>query len=96
MEFNSKLYKEQLYSRQIGTLGESCMKQLSNLHVLIIQLDTIGFEAAKCLVLTGIHTLYISDPRIPTASHIGLNIAIQKNHTQSIAQQTKTYLDTLR
>ena len=95
MESNSKLYKEQLYSRQIGTLGESCMKQLSNLHVLIIQLDTIGFEAAKCLVLTGIHTLYISDPRIPTASHIGLNIAIQKNHTQSIAQQTKTYLDTL-
>lgn len=91
----NKLYKEQLYSRQVGTLGESCMKQLSNLHVLVLHLDTTGFETVKCLVLMGIHTIYLYDPRIPNTTHIGLNIALQKNNHTSIAEQTKKYVDTL-
>lgn len=95
MDTNESVYKSQLYSRQIGTLGETCMKQLSTCKVLLLQLDTTGFEIAKCLVLTGIQQIYLYDPRIPTSADIGLNIALQKNSIESIAEQTKNYLDKL-
>ena len=58
----NNVYKEQLYSRQVGVIGKSCMKQLSNLNVLVLHLDTTGFETVKCLVLMGIHTIYLYDP----------------------------------
>lgn len=95
MNKNSQYYKDNLYSRQVGVLGESCMKQINKLSVCLIHLDTTGFEIAKCLVLMGIKQLYIQDSRIPNASHIGLNISIIKDCTDTIATQTKKYLDTL-
>ena len=95
MNTDSNYYKDNLYSRQVGALGTNCMKHMSNISVLLIHLDTSGFETAKCLVLMGIKRLYIYDPRIPNMSHIGLNIALTKHNRMSIAHQTKKYLDTL-
>ena len=55
--------KNNLYSRQIGTIGTDTMNKLSNLTVYILDLDTVGLEAAKCLCLLGIKKLYVRDIR---------------------------------
>ena len=95
MKQQTQYYKDNLYSRQIGVLGDECMKKISHIKACLIHLDTTGFEIAKCLVLMGIKQLYIYDSRVPNASHIGLNIALIKDCTDSIAIQTKKYLDIL-
>jgi molybdopterin/thiamine biosynthesis adenylyltransferase len=89
MDTNESVYKSQLYSRQIGTLGETCMKQLSTCKVLLLQLDTTGFEIAKCLVLTGIQQIYLYDPRIPTSADIGLNIPFKKTLKNQLPNNQK-------
>ena len=88
-------YKNLLYSRQIGTIGKECMKQLSNMTVYIYHIDTIGFEVAKCLTLMGVHQILLHDSRIPDESHRGLNIAIQPGSTDTIAVQTQRLLQEL-
>ena len=68
--------KEDLYSRQIGTIGKDTMLKVSNLRVFIIGLDTIGIEVAKCLCLLGIKKLYIYHPQKITDAIKGRNFLL--------------------
>ena len=58
--------QENLYSRQIGSIGKETMLKLANLTVAVYGLDNIGLELCKCICLSGIKTLYLYDPRIIT------------------------------
>uniref|UniRef100_A0A6C0EK37 Ubiquitin-activating enzyme E1 C-terminal domain-containing protein n=1 Tax=viral metagenome TaxID=1070528 RepID=A0A6C0EK37_9ZZZZ len=70
--------KENLYSRQIGTIGADTMLKLANLKVLVYGLDNIGLEVCKCLCLLGIKTLYIYDPLKISKKTLGYNFIINK------------------
>ena len=56
----------QLYSRQLYTFGKEAMEKITKSIVTIIGLDGLGTEVAKCLVLGGIHKLYICDESVIT------------------------------
>jgi len=68
--------QQDLYSRQIGTFGESTMKQIANTSVYVIGLDNIGLETCKCLCLIGIKKLYIYDKRLIDKKTLGCNFII--------------------
>ena len=68
--------QQNLYSRQIGAIGKDAMKNISNLSVFIIGLDTIGIEISKCLCLLGIKKLYINDSRKLSKNHTLRNYAV--------------------
>jgi ubiquitin-activating enzyme E1 len=68
--------KENLYSRQIGTIGSDTMLKLANLKILVYGLDNAGLELCKCLCLLGIKTLYIYDPRKISKKTLGSNFII--------------------
>ena len=56
-------HQQDLYSRQIRSIGIEPMKNIQNTQVLLIGLDTMGQEIAKCLCLLGIQKLVIFDNR---------------------------------
>lgn len=55
--------KDDLYSRQISSIGIDTNQKLSNLSILVIGLDLLGMELCKCLTLMGIGNIYIYDPQ---------------------------------
>ena len=75
--------KENLYSRQIGAIGKDAMKNISNIVVLLLGLNTTGIEIAKCLCLLGIKKLYIFDPQNIRNRNKFRNFAIDKNNIPS-------------
>ncbi|KAJ3012816.1 SPS-sensor component ptr3 [Thoreauomyces humboldtii] len=54
---------ESLYSRQLYVLGHDAMKKMSNAHVLIIGLKGLGVEIAKNVILAGVKTVTLYDPK---------------------------------
>ena len=83
--------KENLYSRQIGTLGTSTMLKLSNLNVAVYSLDNVGLELCKCLCLLGIKKLYIYDPREISKKTLGANYIINNIPNSSKPVRIDTY-----
>jgi len=83
--------KENLYSRQIGTLGSDTMLKLSNLKVAVYTLDNIGLELCKCLCLLGIKKLYIYDPREISKKTLGTNYIINSVPSSPSPIQIDTY-----
>lgn len=72
--------KDTLYSRQIGVIGGETMHKLSNISVLILDLDSIGIEIAKCLCLLGIKNVYIKDRRKIKDINIGRNYVLDSSN----------------
>ena len=62
---------DNLYSRQIGTIGKKSMNKLLNLKVLVIGCGATGMECVKCLTLLGINTVYLMDNRKITNKYRG-------------------------
>jgi len=62
---------EDKFSRQIGALGLTTMKKISNLNILVIGTDTIGTEMIKSLALMGVKKIYIYDQTIHSHVHYG-------------------------
>lgn len=50
-----------LYSRQIGVLGMSTMRQLLLTDVLIVGMTGVGVEVAKNVILAGVHSVTVHD-----------------------------------
>lgn len=50
-----------LYSRQILTLGLDTMISMSKARILIIGMNGLGLEIAKCVVLAGVKSVTLSD-----------------------------------
>ena len=54
---------DNLYSRQITSIGIDANNKFNNLNIMVLGLDILGIEICKCLTLMGIQNLYIYDPR---------------------------------
>ncbi|XP_008061368.1 ubiquitin-like modifier-activating enzyme 7 [Carlito syrichta] len=59
----SKLLDEELYSRQLYVLGSTAMQRIQGAKVLLSGLQGLGAEVAKNLVLMGVGSLTLHDPR---------------------------------
>lgn len=64
------------FSRQISALGSNTCSSISQLKVGILYTRSIGWEAAKCLALMGVHSIYILDLSKTLEETKGLNPAI--------------------
>ena len=62
-----------LYSRQIYTVGLDAMLNISKAKVFLYNLNSLGIEIAKCLVLLGVNTLNINDTTQITDTDIEQN-----------------------
>ena len=60
-EKDSKIFNN-LFSRQIGTIGKETMNHLRQLKILIIGMRGNGIEIAKNMVLSGVNLVSIYDP----------------------------------
>lgn len=67
---------EQFYSRQIGTYGEKFMTRIRKLKVYVKNINAVGCEVVKNLVLSGVCTVYIDDPSIARPRDRGRNFAL--------------------
>jgi ubiquitin-activating enzyme E1 len=54
---------EELYSRQLYVMGKSAMLRMAESDVLVIGLSGLGAEAAKNLVLAGVRSVVVHDPK---------------------------------
>lgn len=59
---NTKILNN-LYSRQIGTIGKEAMNTLMKMKVLILGMRGNGIEIAKNTVLSGVNRVTIYDPK---------------------------------
>lgn len=64
---------DSLYSRQIYALGKDAMSSLGSANIFISGLSGLGIEIAKCLALTGIHSITLYHPPNMTKRMIGTN-----------------------
>ena len=69
---------ENLYSRQILTLGMETMEKISQLKLMIIGLRGLGIEIAKNIVLSGPNKLIIFDPTEVSIQDLGSNIYLSE------------------
>ena len=76
-ESNNKII-DNLYSRQIGTIGKEAMNHLMKLKVLILGMRGNGIEIAKNTVLSGVNQVTIYDPAPVTLNDLGSNFYLEK------------------
>ncbi len=76
-ESNNKII-DNLYSRQIGTIGKEAMNHLRQLKVLIIGMRGNGMEIAKNTVLSGVNKVTIYDPTPVTLCDLGSNFYLEE------------------
>ena len=74
---NSKI-KDNLYSRQIGTIGKDAMNHLMKLKILILGLRGNGIEIAKNIVLSGVNRVTIYDPHLVSIYDLGSNFYLEE------------------
>ena len=54
---------EELYSRQLYTIGKDAMKNMSKTNIYINGMNGLGLEIAKCIILSGMKTVNLNDNR---------------------------------
>ena len=69
---------ENLYSRQILTLGMETMEKISQLKLMIIGLRGLGIEIAKNIILSGPNKLIIFDPTEVSIQDLGSNFYLSE------------------
>ena len=74
---NSKII-DNLYSRQIGTIGKDAMNHLMKLKILILGLRGNGIEIAKNIVLSGVNRVTIYDPHLVSIYDLGSNFYLEE------------------
>ena len=104
-ESNNKII-ENLYSRQIGTIGKEAMNHLMKLKVLILGMRGNGIEIAKNTVLSGVNQVTIYDSAPVTLNDLGSNFYleekdIKKRRDDSVLKKLKdlnphTHVDRLQ
>lgn len=70
--------EEQLYDRQIRLWGMDAQNRLRDAKVLIIGVNGVSCEVIKNLVLTGIHTIGLSDEGSVTEADTNNNFLISR------------------
>ena len=65
---------QNLYSRQLGGLGQETMGKLILMDVLLVGLRGLGVEIAKNLILAGPRSVTIFDPTPTTIEDTGYNV----------------------
>ena len=104
-ENDSKIFNN-LYSRQIGTIGKETMNHLLKMKILIIGMRGNGIEVAKNMVLTGVNLVSIYDPSPVTIHDLCSNYYLEekdinKRRDESVLQKLKelnpyTHVDILQ
>ena len=69
---------EDLYSRQIISLGMETMEKISQLKIMIIGLRGLGVEIAKNIILSGPNKLVIFDPQEVSIQDLGSNFYLSE------------------
>jgi ubiquitin-like 1-activating enzyme E1 A len=67
-----------LYDRQIRLWGIDAQKRLINSRVCLINMQGLGAEIAKNLVLSGINSLHIIDSNVVTEDDFNSNFLIDR------------------
>ncbi|CAG5125849.1 unnamed protein product [Candidula unifasciata] len=70
---------DSLYSRQRYVLGDSAMRRMANSNVLIYGMGGLGIEIAKNVVLAGVKSLTVQDPRTSSVQDLGTNFFIRES-----------------
>ena len=81
MEYNNisiNEIKDQLYSRQIASIGIESMKKISELKILIIGLRGLGVEICKNIILQGPYKLSIFDNTISDKRDLCCNFYLEE------------------
>ena len=77
-DISSNEIKDQLYSRQIATIGIESMKKISELKILIIGLRGLGVEICKNIILQGPSKLSIFDNIITEKKDLCCNFYLEE------------------
>ncbi|BFY97150.1 hypothetical protein BsWGS_00190 [Bradybaena similaris] len=70
---------DSLYSRQRYVLGDSAMRRMANSSVLIYGMGGLGIEIAKNVVLAGVKSLTVQDPRTSSVQDFGTQFFIRES-----------------
>jgi len=102
---NTKILNN-LYSRQIGTIGKEAMNTLMKMKVLILGMRGNGIEIAKNTVLSGVNRVTIYDPNPVLIRDLCSNFYLEekdkdKRRDESVIKKLKdlnpyTYVDILK
>ena len=65
---------QQLYSRQLYTLGHAAQARLQVAKVLVVGARGVGIEVAKNLALMGVHSISLLDNEDVTAGDLSANV----------------------
>lgn len=71
---------ENLYSRQIYTIGRDAQNSLNNTSVLISGMSGLGVEIAKCIILNGIGSVTLHDTELLTAKDLSSNYYVSNEN----------------
>jgi len=72
--------KNNLYSRQIKTYGESMTEKLYKLKILVIGLEGLGIETAKNLILSGVEKVFLFDSETVKINYLGNNYYLSEKN----------------
>uniref|UniRef100_A0A0B7B891 E1 ubiquitin-activating enzyme n=2 Tax=Arion vulgaris TaxID=1028688 RepID=A0A0B7B891_9EUPU len=70
---------DSLYSRQRYVLGDSAMHRMANSSVLVYGMGGLGIEIAKNIVLAGVKSLTVQDPRQSSVQDLGTQFFIRQS-----------------
>ncbi|XP_012944645.1 ubiquitin-like modifier-activating enzyme 6 [Aplysia californica] len=70
---------DSLYSRQRYVLGDSAMHRMANSSVLVYGLGGLGVEIAKNVVLAGVKSLTVQDPKNATMQDLGSQFFLRES-----------------
>ncbi|KAK3761216.1 hypothetical protein RRG08_022616 [Elysia crispata] len=74
---------DSLYSRQRYVLGDSAMHKMANSSVLVYGIGGVGVEIAKNVVLAGIKSVTIQDPKVSSIHDRGTQFFLREKDVQS-------------
>ena len=78
-EEKTKIFNN-LFSRQIGTIGKETMQNLMKLKILIIGMRGNGTEIAKNIILSGVNLVSIYDPTPVAIADLGSNFYLEEKN----------------
>ncbi|GFO14677.1 ubiquitin-like modifier-activating enzyme 6 [Plakobranchus ocellatus] len=74
---------DSLYSRQRYVLGDSAMHKMANSTVLIYGMGGVGVEIAKNIVLAGIKSVTVQDPKVSSIRDLGVQFFLRESDVKA-------------
>ncbi|CAF1222788.1 unnamed protein product [Didymodactylos carnosus] len=95
---DENIIDDQLYNRQRYVLGDDAMKRLRKHHVLLYGAGGVGIEIAKNIILAGVHSLTLQDPKLTTIIDLGTQYflneqSIGKNRAECSVEKLRALND---